>query len=350
MIGSWRSPSFWWRDLRGMSAVLAAILTPIARTYGVIAAQRMRRAGFRASVPVLCIGNLVVGGAGKTPTALALAERLIAAGEKPWFLSRGYRSRAAHGPPLRVDRENHLAADVGDEPLLLARVAPTLVSADRVAAAKIAAEQGASVLILDDGLHNPALEKDLKLIVVDAAAGVGNGQCLPAGPLRAPLSEQLEFASGLVIFGEDARGETIAARARLMGKPILRAQLVLAPGQAAELKGRRVYAFAGIGRPEKFFLSLTEAGARLVGAAGFPDHHPYRREDIARLQRAARDDEALLVTTEKDFARLQPSKAFIDPALPAPMPIAAQVVFSEGARLDELTREALKRARAKKTG
>src|SRR5579863_2380189 len=228
MIGSWRAPSFWWQDSQG--SPFAAALRPIAQAYGAIAAQRLRRSGARSSVPVLCVGNLVVGGAGKTPTALALAERLIAIGEKPWFLSRGYRSRAEHRPPLRVDLARHFAGDVGDEPLLLARMAPTLVSADRVAAAKIAAEQGASVLILDDGLHNPALEKDFKLVVVDATAGIGNGRCLPAGPLRAPLRDQLELADALVLLGEGAQGERLAELVRQMGKPVIHGRLVLAAG------------------------------------------------------------------------------------------------------------------------
>jgi tetraacyldisaccharide 4'-kinase len=350
MIGSWRPPSFWSQESRGVGGVFAAALMPVARAYGAIAARRLRGNGSRAALPVLCVGNLTVGGAGKTPTALALAARLIAIGEKPWFLSRGYGSDAEHRPPLRVDLAQHSAHHVGDEPLLLARAAPTLVSADRVAAARIAAEQGATVLILDDGLHNPALEKDLKLIVVDAAAGIGNRRCLPAGPLRAPLADQLEFADALLLLGDGAQGEHVAECARHLGKPIIRGRLALIGDEAAKLRGRRIYAFAGIGRPEKFFASLGQAGAELAGAVAFPDHHPYRQDEIARLQRAAEESDAMLVTTEKDFVRMQPGARFVDPALPAPVPIAAKIIFSDAGGLDALIERALIRAREGRNG
>ncbi len=342
MIRSRQPPSFWWQEEpRGWARVLVAALAPLGAAYGLAAARRMRQAGFRSPLPVLCVGNLVVGGAGKTPTALALAQRLIAAGERPWFLSRGYGSAGEHGPPIAVDPDRDFAQDVGDEALLLARVAPTLVCADRVAAARLAAARGASILILDDGLQNPALEKDLRLVVVDAGAGIGNGLCLPAGPLRAPLSAQLDFASALVIVGDGAR---LADCARRFGKPVIEARLVIAADRAAELADRSVYGFAGIGRPAKFFASLAEAGARIVGTANFPDHYAYRPEDIASLQRAAKAQDALLVTTEKDFVRLRPWDALVDSALPAPTPVPVEMRFADAGLLDDLVAQAIQRA------
>lgn len=323
---------------------MVAALAPLGAAYGLVAARRMRQAGFRSPLPVLCVGNLVVGGAGKTPTAIALAQRLIASGETPWFLSRGYGSAGEHGQPIAVDPDRDFAQEVGDEALLLACVAPTLVSADRVAAARLAAARGASVLILDDGLQNPALEKDLRLAVVDAVAGVGNGLCLPAGPLRAPLAAQLDFASALVIVGEGAPGTRLTECARRSGKPVIGARLVIAADRAAGLANHRVYAFAGIGRPAKFFASLAEVGARIVGTASFPDHYAYRREDIASLQRAAKAQDALLVTTEKDFVRLRPCDAMLDRALPAPTPIPIEMRFSDAELLDDLLEHFLAQA------
>lgn len=345
-----QSPSFWWQHKpRGFSRLAAAGLAPIATAYGSAVAYRMRKPGARSPLPVLCVGNFVVGGAGKTPMAMALAERLIAAGENPWFLSRGYGSVAEHGPPVAVDPDGHLAQDVGDEALLLARVAPTLVSADRVAAAKIAAAAGASILILDDGLQNPSLQKDLKLAVVDAAAGVGNGLCLPAGPLRAALPAQMRFASALVIVGNGAQGAALAEYARRASRPIVRAHLSIAADLTAELAGRPVYAFAGIGHPEKFFASLMDIGAQIVGAVRFPDHYAYRRADISDLQRAAKARHAQLVTTEKDFVRLRPLRDFVDPASPEPTPIPVAMRISDAGAFDRLLETAVRTARNKQS-
>lgn len=349
MIRSRQSPSFWWQDApSGWGRVLADALAPLGALYGAGAGRRMRQAGFRSPLPVLCVGNLVVGGAGKTPLALALAKRLIAAGETPWFLSRGYGSTAEHGAPLRVDPAAHRAHEVGDEALLLARVAPTLVSADRISAAHLAARHGASVLILDDGLQNPGLEKDLKLIVVDAAAGIGNGLCLPAGPLRAPLSAQLEFVSAVVIVGEGAQGLRLAETAQRAGKPVIVARLAVNADMTAQLAHRRVYAFAGIGRPSKFFATLDELGAEIVGTASFPDHYVFQRAELAVLQRAAQERDALLVTTEKDLVRLGRSDAFGDAALPAPIAVPVEMMVSDAAGLDDLMTLSLRRAREKR--
>lgn len=334
----WQPPGFWWRDRPRLAACL---LAPLAAAYGFVAGRRLQQPGLRLKIPVICVGNFVVGGAGKTPVVIALAERLRAAGETPWILSRGYRSAAEYGPPLRVDPQRHHAADVGDEPLLLARAAPVLVSADRVQSAQMAVAQGASLLILDDGLQSPGLEKDLRLVVVDAEAGIGNGLVLPAGPLRAPLLPQLQFASAMLILGAGAQGRSLAALAEKHGVPILHGRLVMAPDDAMMLHGRRVVAFAGIGRPEKFFISLAEVGAEIVEKIAFPDHASYSATTIGELQRKAAAADAALVTTEKDFARFSPLMASLDPALPAPRPIAVKVQFAEPERLDALLKAAI---------
>ncbi len=338
MIGSLTPPGFWWEERRGL---IAAALSPLAAVYGAIAGRRMQERGFRSPLPVICVGNLTVGGAGKTPTAMVIAQLLMASGEKPFLLTRGYRSAAEHGPPLCADPERHTAEDIGDEALLLARVASTLVSADRVASAKMAAAQGASVLILDDGLQNPSLSKDLRLVVVDAVAGIGNGLCLPAGPLRAPFAIQLASADVLVLLGNGTQGAKIAEQARRMGKTVFNARLDVPAKQATELSGQRVYAFAGVGRPQKFFATLAGIGANVVGSRAFPDHHAYRCDEIVGLQRAAKDSDAWLVTTEKDMARLQPMAAFGHPALPEPRPVPVELTVEDRPAFEALVKRAI---------
>ncbi len=339
-----RAPSFW--DLNtGASALdllAPKLLAPLSFIYAKMAGRRMLQAGTRLPIPVLCVGNFVVGGAGKTPVAIALAKRLAGSGEKVFFLSRGYRSAAERGPPLRVDPFRQGAAEVGDEALLLAQVAATIVSADRVAAGRLAIEQGASLLILDDGLQNAALEKDMRLAVVDGATGVGNGLCLPAGPLRAPLSAQIEFVTAVVIVGPGAPGAEIAERARAAGKPVLSAKLVADEAITAKLKRQRVFAFAGLGRPAKFYATLADIGAEIVGTENFPDHHLYRQSEITRLQRAARGENALLVTTEKDLVRLAGCSDCIDPSPPIALPV--EMRFSDAQLLDRLLAGALRNA------
>jgi tetraacyldisaccharide 4'-kinase len=338
-----RAPSFW-NHASGASApdhLAPKLLAPLSFAYAKIAGRRMLQAGLRLPVPALCVGNFVVGGAGKTPAAIALAKRLAGSGEEVFFLSRGYRSAAEHGRPLRVDPLQHGAAEVGDEALLLARVAPTIVSADRVAAGRLAIEQGASFLILDDGLQNPALEKDVRLAVVDGATGVGNGLCLPSGPLRAPLSTQIDFVTAVVIVGAGAPGAEIAERTRAAGKPVLSAELIADEAMVAKLKGQRVYAFAGLGHPEKFFATLAALGAEVVATESFPDHHFSTRSEVARLQRTARQENAQLVTTEKDLVKLAGPGDRIDPDLPQPIALPVEMRFSDAGLLDGLLAAAL---------
>jgi tetraacyldisaccharide 4'-kinase len=249
---------------------------------------------------VVCIGNFTVGGAGKTPTALAVARMLAAAGERPVFLSRGYGGTLAG--PVVVDPTRHRAQDVGDEPLLLARTAPTIVARDRVKGAGIAA--GASVIVMDDGFHNPSLAKDFAVLVVDARRGIGNGRVIPAGPLRAPLDAQLARAHALVLVGTSPRAAAIAATARARNIPVAQARLRPDAGFIAGLGGGRALAFAGIGDPEKFFATLADAGVAVAATRSFPDHHRYTRAEAKALCVEAEREGLVLVTTEKDLARL----------------------------------------------
>lgn len=297
-----RAPAFW---QRGTPDARARLLQPFSILYGAIAARRMTRAGLRGTAPILCIGNFTAGGAGKTPAAIACAKILRAMGEAPAFLSRGFGGALSGAEPLQVDPSLHEAADVGDEPLLLARCAPAFICTDRVAGAEAAAKACASIVIMDDGLQNPSLRKDVSLAIVDGATGLGNGLCIPAGPLRAPMRAQWPLIDAVVIVGAGAAGETVAREARRARRDVLFAQL--APIDGERLRGRRVFAFAGIGRPEKFFDTLRGCGADLVGVRSFDDHQMFERDDLRRLASEATAARAeIIVTTEKDAARIAP--------------------------------------------
>ncbi len=230
-----REPPFWWRQ----GGTAAAMLAPFAAVYGAVAARRLVRNGASAGVPVVCIGNPTVGGAGKTPAALTVARMLAADGETPVFLTRGYGGRLVG--PVRVDPLQYRAADVGDEPLLLARVAPTVVAHDRVKGAQMAEAAGASVIVMDDGFQNPSLAKDFSVLVVDGGRGIGNGEIIPAGPLRAPLDAQLDRAQALIVVGEgDAGG--VADQAQKRALPVFRARLTPDASFIASLGGSRLLA------------------------------------------------------------------------------------------------------------
>jgi tetraacyldisaccharide 4'-kinase len=294
-----RDPEFWWTE--GSAAQL--LLKPAAAIYGAVAASRMKKPGTRAKVPVICIGNFTLGGAGKTPAAIAVSRILGDMGEQPVFLTRGYGGTQAG--PIKVDAKTHRAADVGDEPLLLARHAPVIVAHDRVAGAALAEAEGASVIVMDDGMQNPSLHKDLTIAVVDARRGIGNGSVFPAGPLRAPLKDQLGIIDALLWIGErPQRAASVIETARAKHVPALQGQIKLDAAALKALGRKKVLAFAGIGDPEKFFSALAAAEIEAVIEENFPDHHPYSGEDAKRL--LARCDERLLipVTTEKDYVRL----------------------------------------------
>ncbi|PWC32620.1 tetraacyldisaccharide 4'-kinase [Azospirillum sp. TSO35-2] len=293
-----KTPAFWYQP----PGLASALLAPLGALYGL--AGRRRLAGTapgRVGAPVVCVGNLVAGGAGKTPVGLALIAALRGRGVAVHALTRGHGGREAG--PLRVDSQRHTAADVGDEALLLAAAAPCWVARDRLAGARRAVEAGAGVIVMDDGFQNPALHKDLSLVVADGAVGFGNGRLVPAGPLRERVADGLARADALVVLGEDRCG--LAAQAG--GRPLLRARLEPDPQAAAALAGRDVLAFAGIGRPEKFFATLESLGARLVERVPFADHHPYRPAEIAALIDRAAARGAVPVTTAKDAVRLAPA-------------------------------------------
>ena len=290
------SPAFWWRPGTGR------ILSPLAGIYGAVAALRMRAEGRRAGLPVICLGNLTVGGAGKTPAALAVAHFLLAAHERPFFLSRGYGGEWSG--PVRVDVAVHNAAQVGDEPLLLARLAPTIVARDRVKGAEAARGGNATVVVMDDGFQNPALKKDLAIVLVDGRRGIGNGRTLPAGPLRAPLETQLAHAQAVLFVGKETGLAAIAERAQHYRAAIFHGRLEADKHVLETLRGRKVLAYAGIGDPEKFFNTLAEGGVNVVERTSFPDHHRYTGAQARALLERANSANLMLITTEKDFVRL----------------------------------------------
>jgi len=293
-----REPDFWWRP----PGIASALLTPVAAVYGAIAARRLRQSGHRARVPVLCVGNPTIGGSGKTPTAIAFAKIALAANARPVFLTRGYGGRLQG--PVCVNAA-HRAVEVGDEPLLLARVAPTVVSGDRVAGAKLAETLGANVIIMDDGFQNPSLMKDFAVLVVDGRRAVGNGRMIPAGPLRAPLSLQLDYADALLTVGEATAASNIVAEATDRALSILHARIEPDSGALATVMNRKILAFAGIADPEKFFATLAATGVAMAATVRFADHHRYTASDAERLLARAEREGLHLLTTEKDLARLQ---------------------------------------------
>lgn len=290
-----RAPRFW-RD----EGVASRLLAPLGALYGAVAARRLRQSPSRAALPTIVIGGLTAGGDGKTPLALALASRLTAMGARPALLTRGYGRILCDDAPLLVDPAHHAASDVGDEALLLARAAPTIVCADRMAGSRLAADIGASVLVLDDGFHSRALAPDLTFLAIDADYGAGNGYCLPAGPLRAPLGAQLAMADALVTIGD---GPAAANVLRAFSGTVLRARLAPDPAIARTLDGVRVVAFAGIARAEKFFDSLRMLGAEVAATRAYADHHVYTQREINELKMLALTQHARLITTEKDAAR-----------------------------------------------
>ncbi|WP_429931754.1 tetraacyldisaccharide 4'-kinase [Agrobacterium vitis] len=294
------APSFWW----GKTGLPALALWPLSFVYGRVAARRMRgSSAYAPAVPVICIGNVTLGGAGKTPTALALAKAALAMGLKPGFLSRGYGGSVRR--PTVVDPAQHTANDVGDEPLLLASVAPTVVASRRRDGASELERQGIDLIIMDDGFQSAQIRIDCAVVVTDSYKGDGNGFVFPAGPLRAPLAIQFQKLDMLLVVGKGDAAIPLVRRAARMGKPVLTAQLHPVPGP--NLRGQRVLAYAGIADPEKFYRTLREMGADIVVARGFGDHQALSASAIAELIEEAEANALLLVTTAKDQARLRGS-------------------------------------------
>ena len=284
-----KAPKFWFEK----DSLAAQLLSPASALYEIAGQWRRAMATpYQAGVPVICVGNVTAGGAGKTPTALALASLLKAKGHNPGFVTRGYGG-SQHGP-LRVDPAHHGTEEVGDEAMLLIRRAPVWIGRDRAAAIR-EAEKSSSHIILDDGLQNPNIKPDIALLVIDGAVGIGNGRVIPAGPLREPLEDALQRATAVLVIGDGG----IATG----GKPLLRGHL--APVIPADFPRDAAFlAFAGIGRPKKFYDLCRKAGLNIAATMDFADHHPFKSGELQRLERTARERGAKLLTTEKDFVRL----------------------------------------------
>lgn len=311
-----KAPGFWYVP---QATAAARLLAPLGAIYtGIGRLRRALASPYRAGVPVICIGNVVAGGAGKTPTALALAALLQQLGKKPVFVSRGYGG--TQRGPVQVDPRHHGADDVGDEPLLLQRQAPAWIGRDRAAAIR-QAEKNATHIIMDDGLQHPHVQPDISLLVIDAPVGFGNGLVMPAGPLREPLADILPRVTAIVLIGDGAIPDC--------GKPVLHAHLrpVIPAGFPAQEK---FLAFAGIGRPSKFYAAARGAGLTIVATRDFADHHPFGVGELEHLENDARAMGARLLTTDKDFVRLP---AFIRPRV---LTLPIQLVFDAPGALTDL--------------
>jgi tetraacyldisaccharide 4'-kinase len=329
-------PAFWHQP----SSLLSRLLMPLAAVYGEVAATRMQRVGTDVGIPVICIGNYHVGGAGKTQTALSLVALLRQLGERPIVLSRGYGG-SLRGP-IMVDPAHHQAAEVGDEPLMMARHVPVVIARERVGGAALACSTNASVIVMDDGFQNPAIAKDTSLIVIDGHRGLGNGRVLPAGPLRAPLGVQLARTDALVIVGQGSAADAVATAIAAQGRPVWRAQITPDSASLSALQGKRVLAFCGLGDPRRFFRTLKAAAVEAVVERAFPDHHPYTSGDVATLVAQAKRDGLTLVTTEKDLVKLR--------ALPfaeSIVPFTVSLTFDDPAGLQTFVLTQLNQARAK---
>lgn len=297
-----REPAFWQRRGTSGNSWIARTLLPLAGIYGAVTAWRMARDGVDVGIPVICVGNYHVGGAGKTPAVLALVALLRDLGETPVVLSRGYGGRLRG--PIAVDPVRHTANDVGDEPLMMSAMVPVVVGRDRIDGAALARSRGATVIVMDDGFQNAAVVKDASIVVIDGDRGLGNGLVFPAGPLRAPLRIQLPRTDALVVIGDGRVADGVAAEIAAQGKPVWRARIVPDAVSVAALQGRRVLAFAGIGDPDRFFRTLRNAGIDVAAEAVFDDHHIYTPDEVAALRDRAAVAELTLVTTQKDAARL----------------------------------------------
>nr|WP_294916184.1 tetraacyldisaccharide 4'-kinase [uncultured Neokomagataea sp.] len=291
-----RPPRFWTSDTPNLAA---RVLRPVSAVVSHVAQRRSTQPGYHAAVPVLCCGNVTTGGTGKTPLTLDFVRRLQTRGHTPHILSRGHGGKQRG--PLAVNPSNYTAKDVGDEPMLLSACAPTWIGANRGETAKLAVSEGADCLVMDDGFQNTTLDKTLSLLIVDGASGFGNQQVLPAGPLRETLEAAFARAQAIVLIGEDKKNIR-----HLTSLPILHARFIPGP-EIRRLQGVRVIAFAGIGRPDKFFNMLRDAGVDPVRTLSFPDHHSYTPRDIQRLDALRLEANTTLVTTAKDAVKLPPT-------------------------------------------
>ncbi len=297
-----QAPEFWNHAQGRQSAPLTrAMLGPVSWLYQAGAGMRTTLSKpYRPAAPVVCVGNITMGGAGKTPMTIAIMERLSEKGVAAHALTRGYGGRK-HGP-LLVDLDKHTYRDIGDEAMLLARAGPTWVAKNKSAGAKAAVLGGAEVIIMDDGFQNPTVFKDASLVIIDGEVGLGNGRIFPAGPMRESAKSALRRADAVILVGGDESDpvHTIWRKHLPVGVPILRATVM----PRGPIPQGPVFAFAGIARPEKFFNALREAGAELKATTTFPDHHNFAESDLRELRETARRHNALMMTTEKDYMRI----------------------------------------------
>jgi len=288
------------------------MLSPISAVYAKVAEVKSKIViPYDADIPVICAGNLTLGGAGKTPLAIWLAEHFKAKGMKPFFLTRGYKGKekGVFFPDIDGQKEGceeSMARKIGDEPSLLLRSAPVVVDTDRARGAEIAQKKGADIIIMDDGFQNHGLSKSKSILVFDGRVGIGNGKVFPAGPLREDFALGLKRAKAAVVVGDDTSGIMIRIKFEVPDMPIFRARLIPDKSVAKSLKGKKVLAFTGIGYPSKFFDTLRGIGAEVVEQKAFPDHHFYNNEDVANLENIAKDEALVMVTTQKDAVKLAP--------------------------------------------
>ncbi len=331
------APPFWW-DNPGWQAWLAA---PLGLAYGRAAAARMdSEPSYAASVPVICIGNFVVGGGGKTPTVQLLVKFLKSRGLRPGVLSRGFGG--AITTPTLVNLERHNAHDVGDEPLLHAALTTTVISADRPKGAAILEEEGCDIIVMDDGFQNPSLLKDYNLVVVDTKRGLGNGFPVPAGPLRVSLKRQMIHADSVLLIGDYDRGKRVVRKAARAGKPIFHADVKVM--NKKQYKGLNVLAFAGIADPTKFFDTVEKTGAVIKDKQGFGDHHVFLEDECKDLLERARKQQLELVTTTKDHARLRGMGDAQNKVAELAMPLDIDLVPDNPSMMDIILRTATERA------
>ncbi len=293
-----RSPDFWQKE----DNFFSKLLSPLGRVYASVLHWKLKKAKpYRAKIPVVCVGNLIMGGVGKTPLAMSIGEYFKMRGLRPVFLTRGYGGGLSN---ILVDLTKHTPKETGDEALLLARVAPTIVDSDRVRGAKMAEKIGADVIIMDDGFQNPQLVKDLSFAVFDGRYGFGNGKVFPAGPLREPVEEGLKRADAFIVVGHDKAGIKEWVSKRFDKLFCIGTHIEQDVAKTTQLSGKKILAFAGIGFPDKFFDMLRQYGCEVVDTQAFSDHYPYTDEDMTDLIARANRQEAVLVTTAKDGVRI----------------------------------------------
>lgn len=322
-----RAPQFW----QNKQSKLARFLNPLGCVYSFCVMRRLRKSNpYQAQMPVICVGNLSVGGVGKTPVCLALGNYLRQKEKKFYFLNHGYKARQQS---VLVDVHTHSAVDVGDEALLLAMTAPTIVDSARARGAQLAERLKADLLIMDDGFQNPSLVKTLSFVVVDGTLGFGNERVLPAGPLREPVLIGLKRADALVLVGKDTWGVKDYLKKNGIDLPILKGCFIQDEGALKTLKGKNIGAFAGIGHPDKFFKMLTQNGVSLKTVHSFPDHYFYTRFDIEEMRKENPD--LIWATTTKDWVKIPPEVRMNI------VPITGRFEFDNPEKLDQIMKEVL---------